>query len=170
MLGIESLHWAPDDLQSRIERQKIAQTITEAIRHALRHVEEPLGRWNGYDAFSDIGPITQNFEEFDRWYPGSLFIYTDRDEDAWVRSRKHHVVRNIEKQRKGEYVGRFTEVDEPRWRADRRAHRERVMEYFRNRGDEFLVLRVCDGEGMDKLGPFLDIPEDTISFPHRDRV
>ena len=39
-----------------------------------------------YDAFSDI-TVAMKFKTLDRFFPGSQFIYTVRDEPAWLASR-----------------------------------------------------------------------------------
>src|SRR5438105_4549999 len=61
----------------------------------------------GYDAYSDITPITMNFELADRQYPGSKFIMTLRELEPWLDSRTRHVQRNIEAQRRAEYAGNW---------------------------------------------------------------
>ena len=44
---------------------------------------------------------------------------------------------------------------------------DRIKEYFVDRPDDLLVIQICDGEGWQKLCPFLGekIPEE--SFPAR---
>lgn len=166
-LGLRSLHWAPEELASLVQRQRAAEAIIKEMRAAIRNRENLLGRWSDYDAYSDIGPISQNFERVDRQYPGSLFIYTDRDEEAWLDSRKRHVERNIAAQRRGRYVGSFTTIDESKWRQLRREHYARVTAFFSERPEDLLTLRICDGEGFERLGPFLGFPNISGRFPAR---
>lgn len=166
-VGLASLHWAPDRFGASIEGQAIAEEIKTEMAQNIEADRPLLGRWDGYDAYSDIHHIIHHFDLADRHYPGSLFIFTDRDEDAWIKSRRNHVERNIENYKKGHYAGAFLEVNEEKWRAEWRSHRERVMQHFCYRRDDLLVLNVCDGEGFEKLGPFLGVERWETGFPKR---
>lgn len=86
MLGLRSLHWAPSDLDYTGEMMIVSKTIRQEMNQSIKKNEPMLGRWSNYDAYSDIYPIIKKFRILDKQYPNSKFIYTDREEDAWIRS------------------------------------------------------------------------------------
>ena len=45
-------------------------------------------------------------------------------------------------------------------------HKNQVLDYFRNRTDDLLITNIVDGEGWEKLCPFLDVPIPNLQFPH----
>ncbi len=49
-------------------------------------------------------------------------------------------------------------------------HVRNVMEYFKDRPDDLLVLDICNGEGFEKLAEFLGRPEPNEPFPHKGAV
>jgi hypothetical protein len=58
------------------------------------------------------------------------------------------------------------EFDEAKFRAGYRRHHADVARYFADRPDDLLRLRICDGEGWEKLAPFLGRPIPDVAFPH----
>lgn len=46
-------------------------------------------------------------------------------------------------------------------------HQEDVLNYFKGRDNDLLVLNVCNGEGWEKLCPFLGRPIPAEKFPHK---
>ena len=103
------------------------------------------------------------FHILDQQYPGSKFTFTIRDEEAWVDSRRRHVLRN---QQLPNYKGTWLTVDEEAWRDRRSKHIKKITDYFSGRPNDLLVMDICAGDGWEKLCPFLgkDIPD--IPFPH----
>lgn len=45
-------------------------------------------------------------------------------------------------------------------------HLHAVREYFRNRPGDLLVMRIAEGEGWERLCPFLGVPTPEVPFPH----
>ena len=125
-----------------------------------------------YDAFQD-GPWHDcDYRILDGSYPGSKFILPDRDDDSWIRSKEQWMSPAINA---GNLDPKFLN---PSWITYRdsvieallaRKHYkyDRIKEYFVDRPDDLLVIQICDGEGWQKLCPFLGekIPEE--SFPAR---
>lgn len=157
-LGFSSLHWG-------------GQQSRRAVERAIAEGKPLLTYLGDYDAYSDIQRLSTSFDVLDREYPGSRFILTTRDIDAWIDSRRRHVERNRERKARGEYDGTFLEIEPERWRQQFLDHHARVMEYFRER-DDLLVMRITDGDGYDLLCPFLGVPRVSKPFPweHRDRT
>jgi hypothetical protein len=54
-----------------------------------------------------------------------------------------------------------------RFRRAYRRHVEDVKAYFADRPEDLLVLAVAQGEGFEKLAPFLGVPAPSQPFPHK---
>lgn len=171
VLGVKSLHWAPDhgDYSSRVE---LSKKIQKEMGMMIKNKEkDPLGPWTGYEAYSDIWPIIDKFEYFDKCYPGSRFIYTDRDDRDWVKSREKHVGRNIAMASEGLYGGNFLSVDHERWIVEKQGHRDRVKRYFSEASlSPLLFFNVFNGDGYEKLCCFLNLPIPDTPFPWANRA
>lgn len=46
-----------------------------------------------------------------------------------------------------------------------RLHRKNVLEYFKERPHDLLVIDICGGDGWEKLCPFLDVDIPGVPFP-----
>lgn len=107
--------------------------------------------------------IAVHFEDLDRVYPGSRFIYTVRDKDEWLRSiRRHWRVHREEGVANRATLKSLYGLQD--WRFDQKTFsraydrlHERVMAYFAGR-DDLLVMNICDGDGWGMLCPFLGLP------------
>jgi hypothetical protein len=167
MLGLRSLHWAPSDLDSTGEMMIVSKTIRQEMNQSLKKNKPMLGRWSNYDAYSDIYPIIKKFHILDKQYPNSKFIYTDRDEDAWIKSRVKHINQNLAAKERGDYDSPFVKIDEPKWRKEKRDHYRAVTEYFADRPQDLLIMNICAGDGFERLAPFLGLPIPAEAFPHK---
>jgi hypothetical protein len=158
VLGFESLHFG-------------GQEAHDAVKAAIDAGEPLLTRLDPrFDAFSDIGLLSRRFALLDRQYPGSRFVLTVRDVDAWVDSRRRHVEHNIERKARGEYDGTFLVIDEARWRREWATHMERVHDYFRARTN-FLEIDLTCQPAWGPLCALLEVDEPDQPFPwaNRDR-
>ena len=156
VLGYRSLHWGGPDTPRSVRR-----AFLEGV---------PLLTYLGdFDAVSDIQSLVLMFDRLDAEYPGSRFIYTKRDLDGWLRSRTHHVERNIASHAKGEYSGTFLTVDLERWTELFVEHEARVLAHFADRPHDLLVMDIPAGDGYDVLCPFLGLPVPLEPFPWRQR-
>lgn len=155
-LGYHSLHWGGPEVRRVVER-------------ALAEGRPLVDDYPDHDAFSDIWCLSENFDLLDRQYPGSRFVLTTRDLDAWLTSRVKHVERNRRRREEGTYTGNFLEIDEERWREEYHHHHTRVAEYFSDRSN-LLVMDITSGDGYEVLCPFLDLPPTHDAFPARHRA
>jgi len=121
-----------------------------------------------YDAASDIS-IVPYYPQLDAAYSGSKFILTVRKMDDWLQSMEQWWSR----ERKPTaymiqvrlavfgvhtfHAGRLKYVYEK--------HAAEIAEYFKNRPRDLLTLNICQGEGWDKLCPFLNRPVPGTDFP-----
>ena len=166
-LGLSSLHFG--------EGVKTHQAVVRAEREGkplLTYIDDH------YDAYSDIGGLIRHFDQADRDYPGSKFILTVRDIDAWLDSRRRKTESNAIRKAHGQYDGYNVTVRLEDWRDEYLAHLNRVNTYFANRPDDLLVIDVCDGHDLyDQLVSFLagfpslQLPKEASmeSFPWENR-
>ncbi|MEM1320989.1 MAG: sulfotransferase family protein [Bacteroidota bacterium] len=122
-----------------------------------------------YDAFTD-NPYFSIWKELDKAYPGSQFILTIREEEQWINSCvKYYKGRRRRPMRIWMFGGHadpsVSEAAQQHWRSTYRQHNHSILEYFKDRPQDLLVLDITKGEGWSKLCPFLGqtIPE--VAFP-----
>jgi Sulfotransferase domain len=118
-----------------------------------------------YDAFQD-NPWPILYRELDRAVPGSKFVLTVRPDDAWLDSVVRHFGTESTPMREWIY-GVGAPVGHEQVFLDRyRRHNQEVVEYFEDRTDDLLVMRVTEGDGWGALCPFLSREEPDEAFPH----
>jgi hypothetical protein len=145
------------------------------------------------DAFQDIPfSLDYTYQAVDAAYPGSKFILTVRSSgDQWYSSliRFHTAIVGRNRLPTAEDLKAFS-YRRPGWLWDamrlvygddgslydrdtyiRRyeEHNRRVVDYFRNRAGDLLVLNVADPEAMRRLCDFLGKKYDNIPMPHLNR-
>lgn len=122
-----------------------------------------------YDAFQD-NPWPIIYKEMDVAWPGSKFILTERDPDAWLRSQVRHFGTKTRPMRQWIYGAGCPQGNEDIYRARFVRHYQEVRAYFADRPDDLLVLDLTAGDGWEKLCPFLgqDIP--AVPFPHSNKA
>ena len=122
-----------------------------------------------FDAATD-GIVADCFEELDRVFPNSKFIYTVRDRDSWLRSytgyrgRKHSPMPGHEEMTRRLYG--TTGTDEQTLIEAYARHERHVLEYFRERPDDLLVMDIVGGQAdWQTLCAFLGKPVPAEPFP-----
>jgi Sulfotransferase domain len=157
-LGLRSLHWGGPARGPQI-RALVEQSAREG-RPLLEDIDD-------VDAYSDILALSTRFDLLDGQYPGSRFILTTRDLDAWLDSRRRHVEENLARQASGDYAGTFVTVDLDAWTREMEDHVARVRAHFAGRPDDLLVMDISAGDGWEQLCPFLGLPVPEDPFPPR---
>lgn len=147
------------------------------LGYTSAHNPDPTGFLRGdfslfegaYDAGSDIS-VAAFYRELDEAFPGSLFVLTLRDAEAWLRSVVVHFA-NLPKNSTGGARGVVRErVYGTHWPtpeqflASYKRHIAEVAQYFDGRPD-LLVMDVTKGEGWDQLCGFLGVPIPDVPFP-----
>ena len=153
ILGLRSLHYGGMETMERVFR-----AVDEGAP-LLHHLDQ------GFDAFSDVMPLTYYFHLADVQYPGSRFILTLRDLDEWLDSRRRHVERNQQLTASGEYSAGFVNVDIEGWRTEYTRHDAVVRAYLARRPDRLLVYDLIGGAGWAPLCDFLGKPMPDVPFP-----
>jgi Sulfotransferase domain len=135
-------------------------------RIAERAEEMALAQVERFDAFQD-NPWPLLFRALDERYPGSKFVLTVRPAEEWIRSLVTHFGRESTPMREFIYgAGRgFPRGNESHYLEVYETHNRRVLEHFEGREKDLLVLRITEGEGWERLCPFLDRPEPEQPFP-----
>jgi hypothetical protein len=189
--GTTSLEAALARLGYRIGDQRAAELLAEDW--GKRDFRKLILYCHKADAFQDVPfSLYYTYQAMDAAFPGSKFILTVRDSaDQWYRSvvrfhsqrlehttgeRRRPTLEDIKRDayvRPG-WIWRMREMsgivsDDPypemelKHRYDR--HNEAILDYFRNRPGDLLVLNVADPQAMQKLCAFLKRPYDGRPFP-----
>ena len=159
LLGVKSAHYPHDE-----------RTYDE-----LRSGNYRLSILEEYDGIADI-PVTSYFAQLDGEFPGSKFILTVREKEAWLRSCEVHWRLMMEWWHNFPQFKKFHEFisavvygtidfNRDRFAYVYDAHVRNVCEYFKDRPEDLLVLDICGGEGWNKLCGFLEVPLPDAPFP-----
>lgn len=122
------------------------------------------------DAITDI-PAARFYKKLDKRFPGSKFILTVSDKERWLRSCKRHfwpgqIIKGnnwINKLHKDIYG--TVDFDKEHFSRAYDRHIEDVMEYFRNRKKDLLIMNIRKGDRWDKLCSFLGKKKPRMLFP-----
>ena len=108
------------------------------------------------------------YKELDELIPGSKFILTIRDDESWYKSVNRHIgdLRSPEHEwiyGKGKGLPK---TDQANTISIYNNHNKEVINYFKDRPDDLLVIDFTKGDKWGKLCSFLgkDIPN--TPFPH----
>ena len=124
-----------------------------------------------YDAFQD-NPWPVLYRELDAQFPGSKFILTRRPSDAWIRSQVRDFARTETPMRRwiyGEDAG-HPEGNESTYIARYERHNREVLEYFKDRPHDLLVIDLPNDDGWTRLCAFLGVPVPAEPFPHANKA
>lgn len=122
---------------------------------------------NHYDAIEDT-PWYMIYKELDKKIPNSKFILTIRDEESWYKSVSRHIGdlrsahhewiygrgKGLPKDYKENTIKIYTE------------HNREVLDYFKDRPDDLLVIDFTQGDGWEKLCHFLGKEIPNQELPH----
>ncbi len=164
--GTTSLHRALSQLGYRVcglRKDLVAPLLSgdpAPIREAVR----------AFDAFED-NPWPLLFRQLDEAVPGSRFILTLREEDAWWASVLRHFGGRSSAMRQLVYGA---DAGDPRgreavYRARYRRHLAEVRGHFAGRAD-LLEIDLARGDGWGALCGFLGHPVPDAPFPHANRA
>lgn len=133
-----------------------------------KDIESVLKEAEKYEAFQDV-PWAGLYRELDINFPDSKFILIERDPEKWLKSAiKHFGDRNI-KMHAWMYGNGNITGNEKLYIEKYQQHNNDVREYFANRPDDLLIISLENGEGWEKLCPFLSKPIPEKDFPHANK-
>jgi GT2 family glycosyltransferase len=130
----------------------------------------------GYDALCDLPAALFHRAWLER-YPEARFILTIRPESEWIKSmRRHHDASRAADPKWAASFGAevqrraygSVEFDEARFLESYRRHNAAIEASIPR--ERLLVIRICEGEGWEKLCPFLGRTVPAMPFPHRDWI
>lgn len=183
ILGYNSLHFSlplfiyPEIISQDLSfepQQKLNPYKHWRLKKEIKAINTKLdpNMLSSYDAYGDL-PIPFYFKELDAKFPKSKFIYTMRNEDKWLKSMKwlyeegsvlwSHGLLDDEIKYKAYNTYKF---DKDKLIKSYRDHHENVMEYFKNRTEDILILNI-DKERItfDNLSKFLKRPIPEVPYP-----
>lgn len=109
--------------------------------------------------------LGENYKHLDKAFPGSKFILTIRDPNnwynsilRWARIKYYDIMYNFTKVSKEEVIKQYMDRNKA------------VMEYFKDRPSDLLVMCVEKGDGYPKLCRFLNLPCNEKPFPHNHKT
>ena len=119
-----------------------------------------------YDAIVD-NPWNVLFSELDAAYPNSKFLFTYRKESEWLASAKKYFQHRPDTAiRRWIYgVDACDEITDEIYIQRYKAHNKAVLKYFQGREKDFIQMNIMQGDGWEKLCPFLEKPILTLPFP-----
>lgn len=200
--GVVYRNFSPEPLEikplpTRIFGVGLHKTGTTSLARAFQVLGYDSAHWESpnwakfiWDEMKDYGrswtleqhytlcdlPIPLLYRELDKAYPGSKFVLTTRDEDAWIKSIKVHWAamregwdRDIFSNQVHKELYGTTEFDEGVFRTTYRRHNQEVRDYFRSRPDDLLEIEIEENTSMNGLCRFLDRPPINRRFPHKHR-
>jgi len=128
-----------------------------------------------FDGATDI-PVTVRYKELDAKFPNSKFIYTIRNKDKWLDS----IVPYLERKRGWNMAQSQVDIRTQMYgspfpsRAQAEAaydsHDKDVLEYFKNRKQDLLILDIIGGDSTKLLTDFLDVDPINSEFPHKNKL
>lgn len=122
-----------------------------------------------FDAFQD-NPWPILYKELDKTYPGSKFILTLRDSKSWIQSQINYFGKEETEMRNWIYGFGSPVSNEQVYLDTYNKHNESVLEYFKNRPKDILVMNLENNFSWSILCDFLNIKDIPDSpFPYLNR-
>jgi Sulfotransferase domain len=138
-----------------------------AVKHNPRFEVLP-----SLEAGADNG-VTVFYKYLDYKFPGSKFVLTQRKLSEWLPSIEDVALRrpvlsradDVAIQRRMMLYESVT-FDTAKFTAGYHRHHADVRRYFADRPGDLLEMNIIEGDGWEKLCPFLGLPLPDQAFPH----
>lgn len=149
----------------------------------LRTQHVVLEGYDNWDAFCDT-PVWADWRVLDETYPGSKFILTIRDPEAWAKSFERNLLtdynrllkvgqREVQHRRHNQDVRAYGQLfgERPYDRATFKGifdqHHEAVLSYFesKSRRADLLVIDVANHSALGDMLVFMDKTHSDLHFP-----
>lgn len=132
-------------------------------------VDDVVASVEDFDAVQDV-PWAALYEQLDITFPGSKFILTVRDADAWLESARSHFGDTLIPLHGWLYGQARLLGNEKLYRQRYLEHNENVRTYFRARPCDFLELNLANDSGWERVCQFLGCRIPRRSFPHSNKA
>jgi len=161
----------------------LSRTGTTSLTMALEYLGIPTIHWPTnmldickYRGATDI-TVACRFKELDQIFPDSLFVYTERDRQSWLRSVVAHYAKRDLTEDEPYGAQQFAREADIRiygkiWPRDcnfaqcYQKHHAEVLKYFQGRSECLLRLNITKNNNWNKLCQFLELPIPAQPFPH----
>jgi hypothetical protein len=154
----------------------------ETTLRELAAGEYNLSLLQHFDGITDI-TVAPYYAQLDKLFPGSKFILTVRPEAEWLASMEQHYRHRpaFSDEDSGDFVNHTHmkirrllraavygcyEFSRDRMAYVREVHHRNVLDYFKDRPEDLLVMDIVAGDGWDKLCPFLGQSALQSPFPY----
>ena len=109
-----------------------------------------------YKAFTDHSIFIRHFKLLENFFDQAKFILTIRELESLLDSKDRHV-----------FLKDGYHIDRNKYAKKYYAHISNVLNYFiGDKKNKLLIMNIVDGDGYEKLCPFLDLPIYNSTFPH----
>lgn len=154
ILGINTIHYQIPNQNILIEK-----LIKKNIKFGRKIFHSLDNQYFGYSDFSGLHYYTL----LDRDYPNSKFILTTRNIDDYITSRVNHDAKYHH-----EILKTKAKISskQQKLRENFINNTQKLKKYFKDKPDQYLELKICEGEGWEKLCPFLNLAIPKMQFPH----
>ena len=126
-----------------------------------------------YDFVNDI-PIYSYYQALDKQFPNSKFIYTKRNIQEWKdsclqyfppRMNTASVKRQLDFFEFWQTFFKCKNATDVKYEEIYQQHEQQVLEYFKDRPDDLLVMDITKGDGWEVLCPFIGCAIPNVPFP-----
>ncbi|MDJ0707871.1 MAG: sulfotransferase [Leptolyngbyaceae cyanobacterium MO_188.B28] len=122
------------------------------------------------EAASDIGCVIF-YKYLDYKHAGSKFVLCTRDLESWIESVKFICEKYPSTDKDIAILRRMllyesVTFDRKKFIDAYHRHHADVRRYFRDRPNDLLEMNLIEGDGWEKLCPFLELPVPDVPFPH----
>ena len=138
----------------------------EVVENVL---EIAFSKVHKFDAFQDI-PWAVIYKDLDRKFPGNKFILTIRPTKSWIKSVSTHFNNRYYHMHEWIYGVGIVKGNEEKYIARYEKHNKEVIDYFKDRSNDLLVLNLENGDGWYELGNFLNVEVPERNFPHANKA
>lgn len=157
ILNIPTLHYVTK------ENKIIESSVVSKNRNSKNNLLYPLDQL--YQGFSDFNG-EHYYQILFYQYPNSKFIFTSRPYTQWIKSLKKDsgikYYAGIEITDKSSIMQNSKKLF--KYHSDKSAE---IRRFFKNNSKQFLEMKICNGDGWEKLCKFLEVPVPDVPFPHK---
>jgi hypothetical protein len=152
-LGIPTLHY----FYNNTTLEKITARNIKLKRKLFHSLD------NNYLGFSDFSG-EDYYKILFQQYPNSKFILTTRNIDDWLKSLINHKLNNRQ-------INQFKIKKQTKILSKRYEEKStEIRNFFSSNKDQFLEMKICEGDGWESLCPFLGLTIPNIPFPHKNKT
>ena len=158
LLDIPTLHYFTSNNKTRLK--KIIERNKKFNKQLFAGIDDD------YQGFSDFSG-EHYYQTLYTQYPNSKFIFTTRPFSDWFKS---YII--LEKRIKPELF-KTNESTKLMYTFAINKYFKRgkeIKNFFKDKTNQFLELKICEGEGWEKLCPFLDVDIPDCLFPHENKT